>query len=63
MRQIADWLEKLGMSEYAQRFAESRIDFKYVLLNLLQLPLAGAILTVAGQQLHAQRDRFGLELT
>ena len=22
-----DWLEKLGMSEYAQRFAENRIDF------------------------------------
>ena len=27
MRQVTDWLEKLGMSEYAQRFAESRIDF------------------------------------
>jgi hypothetical protein len=27
MQQIADWLEKLGMSEYAQRFAENRIDF------------------------------------
>ena len=25
--QIADWLEELGMSEYAQRFAENRIDF------------------------------------
>jgi class 3 adenylate cyclase len=24
---ISDWLEKLGMSEYAQRFAENRIDF------------------------------------
>src|SRR3984893_13297843 len=24
--QIADWLQKLGMSEYAQRFAENRID-------------------------------------
>ena len=24
---IADWLQKLGMSEYAQRFAENRIDF------------------------------------
>jgi hypothetical protein len=22
-RQVADWLEKLGMSEYAQRFAEN----------------------------------------
>jgi class 3 adenylate cyclase len=27
MQQIGDWLEKLGMSEYAQRFAENRIDF------------------------------------
>jgi hypothetical protein len=24
--EISDWLEKLGMSEYAQRFAENRID-------------------------------------
>jgi class 3 adenylate cyclase/predicted ATPase len=27
MQQIADWLESLGMSEYAQSFAENRIDF------------------------------------
>jgi class 3 adenylate cyclase len=27
MQQIADWLEKLGMSEYAPLFAENRIDF------------------------------------
>jgi class 3 adenylate cyclase len=27
MHQIADWLEKLGMSEYAQRFADNGIDF------------------------------------
>jgi class 3 adenylate cyclase/tetratricopeptide (TPR) repeat protein len=26
MQQIADWLEKLGMSEYAQRFSENKID-------------------------------------
>jgi class 3 adenylate cyclase/predicted ATPase len=26
MQQIADWLNKLGMSEYAQRFAENGID-------------------------------------
>jgi len=24
--QIADWLKKLGMSEYAERFAENDID-------------------------------------
>jgi class 3 adenylate cyclase/predicted ATPase len=26
MQELADWLEKLGMSEYAERFAENRID-------------------------------------
>ena len=26
MQAIADWLDQLGMSEYAQRFAESDID-------------------------------------
>jgi hypothetical protein len=26
MQQISDWLEKLGMSELPQRFAENRID-------------------------------------
>ena len=26
MQQIADWLEALGMSEYAERFAENGID-------------------------------------
>ena len=26
MQQIAQWLEKLGLSEYAQRFAENGID-------------------------------------
>jgi hypothetical protein len=26
MQQIADWLEKLGMSEYTQRFAENDVD-------------------------------------
>jgi hypothetical protein len=27
VQEIRDWLDKLGMSEYAQRFAENRIDF------------------------------------
>ena len=27
MQQTADWLEKLGMSEYTRRFAEKDIDF------------------------------------
>jgi len=33
MHQIAEWLEKLGMSEYAQRFAENRIDRRNVLVH------------------------------
>jgi class 3 adenylate cyclase len=27
MQQVAEWLERLGMSEYAQRFVENGIDF------------------------------------
>jgi SAM domain (Sterile alpha motif) len=27
MQQIADWLEKLGTSEHAQRFVENHTDF------------------------------------
>src|SRR5947207_2108794 len=30
MPQIADWLEKLGLSEYAQRFADNAIDLSVV---------------------------------
>ncbi len=26
MQQVADWLEKLGLGQYAQRFAENDID-------------------------------------
>jgi hypothetical protein len=28
MQEVADWLEELGMSEYAQRFSENDIDFE-----------------------------------
>ena len=38
MQQIADWLEELGMSEYAERFAENRIDIS-VLPDLTDLDL------------------------
>jgi hypothetical protein len=30
MEEIADWLEKLGMSEYTQSFTEHRIDVSTV---------------------------------
>jgi class 3 adenylate cyclase/predicted ATPase len=33
MQQVANWLEKLGMSEYAQRFADNDIDFS-ILVDL-----------------------------
>ena len=33
MKQIADWLEKLGMSEYTEQFAENDIDLS-VLVDL-----------------------------
>jgi class 3 adenylate cyclase/tetratricopeptide (TPR) repeat protein len=60
MQQISDWLEKLGMSEYAQLFAENRIDLSVLPeltdqhLNDLGLPLGdrlkmlGAIRELSG---------------
>ena len=29
MQQIADWLKKLGMSEYTERFVENQHDLNY----------------------------------
>ena len=34
MQQIADWLEKLGLSEYTARFAENGIDISVLRLRL-----------------------------
>jgi hypothetical protein len=39
MQQIGDWLAKLGMSEYARRFAENRVDVS-VLPDLTDQDLA-----------------------
>jgi hypothetical protein len=36
MERIADWLEKLGMSEYAQRFVENRIDLRSFLISRIK---------------------------
>ena len=45
MQQIADWLEKLGMSEHTQRFAENRIDFSVLPdLNDQDLEKLGVVL-------------------
>ena len=38
MQQVADWLEKLGLGQYAQRFAENDIDFS-VLTHLTDVDL------------------------
>src|SRR5215831_9622029 len=35
MRPIADWLEKLGMSEYAERFEANRIDVTVMFCDLV----------------------------
>jgi hypothetical protein len=29
MQQVADWLDKLGLGQYAQRFAENDIDLLF----------------------------------
>jgi hypothetical protein len=34
MQQIAEWFEGLGMSEYAERFADNRIDDVSILRDL-----------------------------
>src|SRR5262245_65779198 len=62
MQQIADWLEKLGMSEYAQRFAENRIDFS-VLRELTDQDLKdlGVVLGDRRRMLRAIADIDGIE--
>ena len=62
MQQIADWLEKLGMSEYAQRFAENHIDFS-VLRDLTDQDLKelGVILGHRRKMLRAIADIDGIE--
>ena len=40
MQEVADWLEKLGISEYAERFAENKIDIS-VLPHLTDQDLKG----------------------
>ncbi len=62
MQQIVDWLEKLGMSEYAQRFAENRIDFS-VLRELTDQDLKelGVVLGDRRKMLRAIADIDGIE--
>ena len=57
MQQVANWLKKLGMSEYAERFAENRIDFS-VLPDLTDQDLEklGVLLGDRRKMLRAIRD-------
>src|SRR5215471_3529686 len=57
MQQIADWLKELGMSEYAERFVENRIDLS-VLPDLMDQDLAkmGVLLGDRRKMLRAIRD-------
>ena len=57
MQQIADWLKKLGMSEYTERFAENRIDLS-VLPDLTEQDLKdlGVLLGDRRKMLRAIRD-------
>ena len=56
MQQIADWLEKLGMSEYAQRFAENGIDVS-VLPDLTDQDLKDIGVVARASAEDAARDR------
>jgi class 3 adenylate cyclase/predicted ATPase len=60
MQQIAEWLKKLGMSEYAERFAENRIDLA-VLQDLTDQDLKdlGVVLGDRRKMLRAIRDLGG----
>jgi SAM domain (Sterile alpha motif) len=57
MEQIADWQKRLGMSEYAQRFVENRIDLS-VLPDLTDQDLEklGVLLGDRRKMLRAIRD-------
>ena len=56
MQQIAEWLEKLGMSEYAKRFAENRIDFS-VLPDLTDQDFERLGVVLGASPENAARDR------
>jgi len=63
MQAIADWLEKLGMSEYAERFAENRIDLS-VLPDLTDQDLEklGVVLGDRRKMLRSIRELSGAVL-
>jgi class 3 adenylate cyclase/predicted ATPase len=64
MEQIAEWLEKLGMSDYNERFAENRIDFS-VLRDLTDQDLKdlGIVLGDRRKMLRAIRELGNASVT
>ena len=56
MQNVADWLENLGMSEYAQGFAENRIDFS-VLPDLTDQDLKDLGVVLGDRRKNAACDR------
>ncbi len=62
MQQVADWLDRLDMSEYAQRFAKNRIDFS-VLRELTDQDLKdlGVVLGDRRKMLRAIADIDSIE--
>ena len=61
MQQVSDWLEKLGLGQYAQRFAENDIDFA-LLMKLTDANLKELGVTSLGHRmrlLEAIAERAG----
>jgi hypothetical protein len=48
MLQVAEWLEKLGLGQYANRFAENDIDFA-LLSKLNDAAISRAAVSALGQ--------------
>jgi SAM domain (Sterile alpha motif) len=63
MPQISDWLEKLGMSDYAQRFTENDFDIAMSdvgMPHILQLSKAITFLIETAQNLGISRSKEAL---
>jgi SAM domain (Sterile alpha motif) len=61
MQQVADWLEKLGLGQYAQRFAENDISF-VILPDLTDQDLEKiGVASLGHRRPHHRRDRGDLE--
>jgi SAM domain (Sterile alpha motif) len=58
MQQVTDWLEKLGLGQYAQRFAENDIDFA-VLTKLTDANLKELDVTSLGHRMRLVSKRLG----